>query len=318
MRMNVKRILCAVSVAASLAAQAAFDADAKSAVRKSAAELEAKLKAAPALNGRAITLLPVKGDEDGYCERLLIGAFVNAGKTCVVSNDDKKDERFVRILKEIAWDERQTTLKSIDPKTVDELGRLKSTQILVEARVDISRRGRKREAVAELDLLAYEIVTKQYVWTAHVAVDPSGRARPDPADFNVKVSSGGSKGAEGIAANVSAAVRDAVAGYGYRVNAEGKADFALTLAFTRETFDQSGGYFIFNGEAKARLASRTGDGILYEKTFAAKGRRGLGEKEAARNLAEELNGKLLKWLDETLAPRVLFAKHPGFANADGR
>lgn len=316
--MNVKMMLCAMSVAVSLVSQAAFDAGTKNAVRKSAAEVEAKLKAAPVLDGKAITLLPVKGDEDGYCERLLIGAFVNAGKTCVVSNDDKKDERFIRILKEIAWDARQTTLKSIDPKTVDELGRLKSTQILLEARLDISRRGRKQVAVAELDLLAYEVATKQYIWTTHVAVDPAGRTWPDPADFNVKVTLAGTKDAEGVAAKSAAVVHNAVAGYGYRVNAETKADLALALSFTRETFDKSGGYLVFKGGVKARLASCSGDGILYEKAFTAKGRRGLGEEEASLNLAEALNAQLLKWLDETLAPRVLFLKHPEFADVSGR
>ena len=316
--MKVKIMLCAASVAVALVSQAGFDAETKSAVRKSAAEVEAKLKSAPALDAKAITLLPVKGDEDGYCERLLIGAFVNAGKTCVVSNDEKKDERFARILKEIAWDARQTTLKSIDPKTVDELGRLKSTQILVEARLDLSRRGRKQTPVAELDLLAYEIVTKQFIWTAHVSVDPAGRAWPAPSDYNVTVAFEGQKEAAGISSLAATVVRDAIAGYGYRVNAEGKADLALTAAFTRETFDKSGGYLVLKGGVKARLASCSGDGILYERTFTAKGRRGLGEEEAARNLAEALEAQLLKWLDETLAPRVLFLKHPEFADAAGR
>ncbi len=311
--MHIGNIVCVIAAVASLASHASFDEGAKNAIRKSVAAAEARLRSAPALDGKALTLLPVKGDSDGYCERLVIGALVNAGKTCVVSNDEKKDERFRRILKEIAWDERQTTLKSIDPRTADELGHLKSTQILIETRLDVVRRGRKNRAVAELDMLAYAISTKQYVWTAHVAVDDAGRAWPDPADFNVKVDFSGPGDAAGVSALAAAAVRNAVAGYGYRVDAGDKPILALSAAFTRETFDKSGGYFVFKGTARARLASVVGDGVLYEKVFSAKGRRGLGEEEAVRNLAAELSGQIARWLGETMEPRVLFAKHPDLA-----
>ncbi len=316
--MKIRNAICAIAAMASLVSAADFDAAAKASIRKSVAAAEAQFRSAPALDGKAITLLPVKGDSDGYCERLLIGALVNAGKTCVVSNDDKKDERFRRILKEIAWDERQTTLKSIDPRTADELGHLKSTQMLIEARLDVVRHGRKRRAVAELDILAYAISTKQYVWTAHIALDDVGRSWPDPADLNVKVDFKGLKDASGISAIAASAVRDAVARYGYRVNADGKDDLALSASFVRETFDQSGGYIVFKGSASVRLASSVGDGVLYEKTFVAKGSRGLGEAAAERNLADALDVQLLKWLDETLAPRVFFAKHPDFAEQAGR
>ena len=156
--MKIRNAICAIAAMASLVSAADFDAAAKASIRKSVAAAEAQFRSAPALDGKAITLLPVKGDSDGYCERLLIGALVNAGKTCVVSNDDKKDERFRRILKEIAWDERQTTLKSIDPRTADELGHLKSTQMLIEARLDVVRHGRKRRAVAELDILGSYLI----------------------------------------------------------------------------------------------------------------------------------------------------------------
>ena len=316
--MNAKCVLCAVGAMLALVAAAAFDDAEKASVRKAAASVETMLKSASALNGKAMTLLPVKGDAEEYCERLLIGAFVNAGKQCVVSNDDKNDERFKRILKEIAWDARQTTLKSIDPKTADELGHLKSTQILVEARLDITRRGRKRRPVAELNILAYSVSTKQYVWTAHVSMDDSGRTWPDPAEFNVKIDFRGRKDAVGVAAIAESVARNVVAGYGYRVNAEGKDDLALSATFTREKFDQSGGYFLFNGAVKLRLASTSGDGILYEKTFTAKGTRALGEAAAERNLADALDAQMQKWLDETLAPRVFFAKHADFADAAAR
>ena len=315
--MKTKLIVCALAATVAIAASAAFDDSERNAIRKSVTAVEASLRSAKALDGKAITVLPVKGDADGYCERLVIGALVSAGKTCVVSNDEKKDERFKRILEDIKWDERQTTLKSIDPKTADELGHLKSTQLFIEVRVDIFRRGRKRRAVAELNILAYEVKTKQYVWTANIALDESGRVWPDVSEFNVKVDFKSVGDATGLPAIAASAVRNVVAGYGYRVNAEGAADLALTANFVRETFDRSGGYFVFKGAVNVRLASCSGDGVLYEKTFTAKGRRGLGENEAERNLANELDGQLLKWLDETLKPEVFFAKHRDFAASSG-
>ena len=316
--MKAKLIVCALATTAVLAVSAAFDESERNAIRKSVAAAEASLRAAKSLDGKAITVLPVKGDPDGYCNRLVIGALVNAGKTCVVSNDEKKDERFKRILKEIKWDEMQTTLKSIDPRTADELGHLKSTQVLLEVRLDLFRRGRRRRAVAELNFLAYEVSTKQYVWTADIALDESGRAWPDASEFNVKVDFSGSDEAAALAALSAVKVRNAVAGYGYRVNGEGVTDLSLSAKFAQQTFDRSGEYLVLKGMAVVRLSSRTGEGILYEKTFSARGKRGLGAEEALRNLAENLDGQLVKWLDETLKPAVFFSKHRDFAAASER
>lgn len=316
--MKTKFIVCALAVTAVLAATAAFDDSERSAIRKSAAAAEAMLKSAKPLDGKAITVLPVKGDADGYCERLIIGSLVSAGKTCVISNDEKKDERFRRILEEIKWDELQTTLKSIDPRTADELGYLKSTQLLLEVRLDLFRRGRKRRAVAELNILAYEVKTKQYVWTADIALDEAGRAWPDVSEFNVKVDVSSSADAATLASLAAIKVRDTVAGYGYRVNGEGAADLELTVKFGQETFDRSGGYLVLNGTVAVRLSSPTDKDILHETTFTKKGGRGLGEEAAVRNLSGAVSGEIGKWLDGTLKPEVFFAKHRDFASASGR
>ena len=190
--MDMKKTVCAaVALLALGASAAAFDATERDIVRKAVSAARERLRTASALDGKAVTLLPVKGDDDsGFAGQLLMTALVEAGKTCVISNDEKNDERFKRILQEIKWDERQTTLKSIDPATADELGRLKSTQILLEARFDIVRRGRKQRPVAELGLLAYSVATKQFVWAADVAADAGGRKWPDPSAVSVKVRRG--------------------------------------------------------------------------------------------------------------------------------
>ena len=314
--MNISRILCVVAAAGALSASAAFDETERSAVRKAVSEVESAFRVAAALDGKAITLLPVKGDSEGFCERLVIGSLVKAGKTCVVSNDEKNDERFRRILSEIKWDEAQTTLKSIDPKTADELGHLKSTQILLEARVDVFRRGRKRRAVAELGLIAYEVKTKQYVWSADIAVDSSGRAWPNPSEYNVKVSfSAPGDDAASLAGLVAAKARNQVAGYGYRVDGDGAVDLELSAAFAQKVFDRSGEYVVLSGIVHAKLMSKTGDGVLYEKTFECRGGRGLGEDAAIKNLADGISAQVAKWIADTLEPRVFFSKHRDFEAA---
>ena len=315
--MDMKKTVCAaIALLALGASAAAFDATERDIVRKAVSAARERLRTASALDGKAVTLLPVKGDDDsGFAGQLLMTALVEAGKTCVISNDEKNDERFKRILQEIKWDERQTTLKSIDPATADELGRLKSTQILLEARFDIVRRGRKQRPVAELGLLAYSVATKQFVWAADVAADAGGRKWPDPSAVSVKVSFAPGEGAEGLAASLGVAVRDAVAAWGYRVDAAGAADLALEFSLERSTFDKTGGWFVFDGAAKARLASVAGDGVLHLKEFSVRGPRGLGEKEADASLSAVMSKDILAWLDATLAPRTFFAKHPDFADA---
>lgn len=314
--MKFKSILCVVTALASIVAAAAFDEPGRIAVRKAVSAAGEKFKSATALDKKAITILPVKGDAEGYCERLLIGALVDAGKTCVVSNDEKNDERFKRVLAEIKWDEMQTTLKSIDPSTADELGHLKSTQILMEARVDVSRRGRKGRSVAELNLLAYEVKTKKYLWTANIALDDSGSAWPDPSEYNVKVvASPAGEDAAGLAALVGGAVRNEVAKFGYCVNGEGAADLELSVSFAQQVFDRSGSYVVLKGLAHARLVSKSAEGVLYEKTLEAKGKRGLGDAEAVKNLADGLSSEVKNWLGDTLEPRIFFSKHRDFGAA---
>jgi len=312
--MNIRAIGCVLVAMGVMAASAEFSSADKAAVRKAIESATAEFGGAAKLKGKAITVLPVHGDSQGYCEERLIGALVKSGLTCVISNDEKKDLRFKEILKTIKWDERQTTLKSLDAKTIDELGHLKSTQVFLEARIDIARVGRKQRPVVELNLLAYEVSTKQFVWAGDIVQDERGKRWPDVSEVGVKVVF---KGGEGMSDLIAAAVRNEIAGYGYRVNGEGKADLLLTVALELEPFDDSGEYFVFKGEAKTRLASCAGDGVLYEKTFDAKGKRGLGERAAAKNLADEITKQVREWLNETLAPKQLFKRHPDFADEVG-
>ena len=313
--------LTAAVLAMGLAAHAAtFSEDEKAVLRARADEARAALAAAEVFGHKAITLLPVSGDRDGYCERLVLDALVNAGRTAVVSNDDKADERFRRILREIRWDAGQTRLNSLDPETIDELGRLKSTQVLLEARLDLTRPGacgKKKEKktadapapLAELSLLAYEVEPKQFIWSATFVTPP-----PPPPDAPAPVETGrtdvkvvplrlsvlctpANESASRVAGQLETNVRGTLAALGYLVETGEADDMTVTL------FDQSGNYLVFDGEVKARVdVAGVQKSLVGETAVAARGVRGLGVVAADRNLGDALAEQVLPWLKRTLKP----------------
>ena len=294
----------------------AFDPGEKAVLRGVEGELENAFRSAPALDGKAITLLPVRGDEEGYAEGLALEALVKSGQTAVVSNDEKRDERFKRILSEIRWDEMQTRLGSIDPATVDELGRLKSTQILLEGRLDVHRRGgmlQSRGFGAELELLAYEVGSKQYVWAGRFVL-PMPKAEgaggeggwksairlteiSAPRLVRVAAESTYGEGAERTGDRVDTFVRGMLADMGFWVDSTAKPDLTLALHTEQETFDESGQWIVYDGKTKASLRLHGADDRLVGETdIDARGLRGLGAAQAAKNLADALEAELSVWM----------------------
>ena len=311
----------------------------RAAARMLTEAVKARMAGAESLQGKALTLLPVRGDTDGYLDSLLLDAMVQAGLTTVIPNDER-DVRFKRILKEIAWDEQQTRLATIDPSTIDELGHLLSTQVLLEGRLMKNRlpvvsdkRGRPAgwagadgagPVEMELHLFAYEILTKRYVWTAVVtAVEPPPFG-PDgqpgaqnalessigwsleealvPLNVGVKVTAG--KGSDLEADLVDTYARGRLADLGYRVSSGKPDDMTLSLETSCELFDQKWNqYLVYQGTLKATLAVKGGDAReLGSASFAARGARGLGEAQAHRNLADDMDAQLGGWLKRTLNP----------------
>ena len=309
--MKAKRMaVWALALLAAAEWSLAFDAAEKAVLRGAGSEMESAFRSAPALDGKAITLLPVRGDEDAYAEGLILEVLVKAGKTAVVSNDEKHDVRFKRILEEIRWDEVQTRLASIDPATIDELGRLKSTQLLLEADLDVHRSAgsllQGRSFGAELVLLAYDVETKQYVWAGrfilpaddggwHPAFRISEITSPRLVRVASEVTAG--EGAERVADRVDTFVRGMLAEMGYWVDSSAKADLTLALHTERETFDESGQWIVYDGTIKVRLHLRGADDRLVGETdIDARGLRGLGETQASRNLADVLEAELSVWM----------------------
>ena len=311
--MNKMMILSVVAATLAMSARAEFEADAKKALRETAVQAEAKLKAADALGKKAITLLPVKGDDAGYFENLLVGAFVNAGRTLVVSNDEAKDERFKRILGEIKWDEKQTTLKSVDPATIDALGKLKSTQVFVEARLEVTKRKNGKVAV-ELNLLAYEIETKKFVWSVNLA--PDGQAATG-LKIRAKVETTYNGKASGDAAVLlNTEVKQQLVDLGYVVDGVEKPDVVVKLVVLRTTFDSTGSYLVYDGTVQIEATAQGSEKrLLGKQVLSARGARGLGELAADKNLIVKLAEKTGTWAKETLSPAALRVKHPEFVES---
>jgi hypothetical protein len=312
------------------------------AARETVAAAKARMGKAPALQGKSLTLLPVHGDADGYLESLLLDAMVQSGLTAVIPNDTA-DERFKRILKEIKWDEAQKRLETVDPATIDELGRLLSTQVLLEGRlmksrrpVPADRRGRPMgwagvdgagAVEMELHLFAYEIATKKYAWSAVVwASEPEPPQPPAgqggqvpggergvvvdvkearvPLNTGVKVVAGAGSDLE--AGLVETYARGRLADEGYRVGSGKDDDLTLTLETSCELFSELGNYRIYEGTLKARLELKGGEArTLGEASFPARGVRGLGEAQAHRNLADDMDAQLAGWLRRTLNPEAM-------------
>lgn len=302
-----KTALTLFAAVAMSAVAAEFGVEERNALHDVSEQAKARIAGAAALDGNTITILPVRGDRDGYFGGLLLNAFVNAGKTCVISNDDINDARFRRILAEIKWDERQTTLKSIDPATADELGRLKSTQILVEAVVDLFKAGESQYG-AELNMLAYAVETKQYVWSDSIRCMPTqpppppnptayeaGHTTPSPSSIRVNVVSADGD-AEIVKDKVAFALCNAFSDVGYVVNGKEPPDVVVSVSAVRNEFDKSGDYVVYDGTL--RMVARAAGSIprfLGEKTVHGRGKRGLGEVEAEKKLADELAKGAGEW-----------------------
>lgn len=311
-----KLLASAFAAAAAVSFAAPFGAAEKAAVREAVRDAETVMKEAAALDGKAVTVLPVHGDEEGYAERLLIGAVVSSGRTGVISNDGRDDERFRRILADIRWDAAQRRLATVDPSTIDELGRLKSTQIFLEARLDIVRPaadagGESAGASVELNLLAYEVATKQYVWSANIVKEPE--APPPPPQLPGQIASVASvplhaavaakagEGAERVSGLLETSVRGMLAQLGYVVDGARAPDVVVSLGTTRETFDRTGGWSVFDGVLKIAVnVSGAEARLLGETSVAGRGARGLGDAQAERNLSDTLFEQASGWLRRTL------------------
>ncbi len=325
--------LVALAAVAAVPARAFTHAE-RGVARTVAEEAKSRMDGAAGLGGRAVTLLPVHGDTDAYLESLLLDAGVQAGLKMVVANDTS-DARFKRILREIRWDEDQKRLETVDPETIDELGHLLSTQVLLEGRLATSRRpvkkSRSGRAVGpagedgeglvemELQLFAYEIATKRYVWSANVSAaeapeetgepgakrgvsDSGPYALEEPCPLNVGIQVTAAEGAERVADELETWLRGRLADQGYRVDTGKDDDLVLEAEVEAARYDRTGEWETWKGAMKVSAGlCGAGERLLGTANFPAKGKPGV-EIAGQRNLAYEMEAQLAPWLKRTLDP----------------
>lgn len=98
---------------------------------------------------------------------------------------------------------------------------------------------------------------------------------------------------------VSVAVRDAVKGRLTGENfqmAEDLPDLRVTLDVTTKPFDQSGNYWVFDGQVDASVTRMFDQRLLGRETLTARGERKLGKEEAQEAVGGALASKTASWV----------------------
>ena len=163
--MKIRHLLPAALAAATLAlphraAAAAFGESERQAFAAAMADVSASLRASAIPDAAGVSVLAVRGDRDDTVAGFLKIAVTDAGKTYVEGKDDPMWEA---VVKELAWDERKGEAGFLAPKTIDAIGSLKASNVLLYGVVRECSQSENRVFV-ELELHATDVKTKQHVW----------------------------------------------------------------------------------------------------------------------------------------------------------
>lgn len=138
--------------------RAAYSESVRQALQKAVSEAGQSLADASLPEGQTVSVLSVRGDQEGYVEGLLKNAVTSADIPYV---EGGQDPVWDAILREVEWDERKEDM--LDPATLSKFGKLKSTQLLLYGTVREVTETPQRVYV-ELELHLSSIETKQHVW----------------------------------------------------------------------------------------------------------------------------------------------------------
>ena len=145
-----------------VAARAPFDDDEREAIAHAMEEVVAALKGSKGLDGKAVSILPVRNDSGDVVYSYLKNAVVSAGKRCV---EHKDDPMWNEVVAEMVFDDRNGGL--LDEKTLVRFGSLKATDVLLYGTLRSCTKTGNRVLV-ELDLHATDVATKEVVWNIDV------------------------------------------------------------------------------------------------------------------------------------------------------
>ncbi len=94
-------------------------------------------------------------------------------------------------------------------------------------------------------------------------------------------------------------LRSALAEDKYKLT-DADGDLVLALTVRAAPFDQTGNYFVYEGEAAASVRAAALDRVLGEKRFSARAQRQLGADKAQRALGQALADAIAPWARESL------------------
>ena len=127
------------------------------------------------------------------------------------------------------------------------------------------------------------------------ATRPKPKVQPAPAPLRVLVK--GEGGNAGMVERMAvAAMKNDLSRAGYVVNGDGEPDIVITTVATRSVFDRTGGSVVYDGALRVHIAVKGVEpSFVEEKTFRARGKRGMDASEAERNLADVLTPQVGAW-----------------------
>jgi len=160
-----KTILSAAAAALLLAlpgrsAGAPFGEGERQAFESAMADVVSSLRSSAIDDKAGVSVLAVAGDRGDAVAGLLKIAVTDAGKTYV---EGKSDPMWEEVVKEMAFDERKGNAGLLDPKTLDAIGKLKASNVLIYGAVRACTQTENRIFV-ELELHATDVATKQHLW----------------------------------------------------------------------------------------------------------------------------------------------------------
>ncbi len=163
--MNKRPVILAAAAAALLslparAADASFGEGERQAFAAVMSDVAASLRSSGIPDSSGVSVLAVAGDRDEAIAGLLKIAVTDAGKTYVEGRDDPAWEA---VAQELAWDDLKGKAGFLNPATLDKIGSLKASNVLLYGAVRACSQTENRVFV-EIELHATDVKTKQHVW----------------------------------------------------------------------------------------------------------------------------------------------------------
>jgi hypothetical protein len=159
--MNIKifTISLAVFLFSLAPVSAQFPSEVRQTINDALADAVRQLAQAGIPTDEPISVFPIRGDQDGFVEGILKNAVTRAGLTYV---EGREDPIYTEVIAaEMEHDARRADI--LDPGTLDRLGELRSTRLLLYGAVREAVKT-DRQIYVEIELHLTRIRTKEHLW----------------------------------------------------------------------------------------------------------------------------------------------------------